>query len=214
VGYGTPAAGPVPPESPLALAGGPAEDPKLADSLLSAAGWRREGIGTRRRGGKDLDVELLTVGSGDNAVEQLVQADLGALGFRVVIRQLEMGAFLTRARGQPKEFDMLVTGIPGDLSLSFLGSMFDSRQRGSALDYADYHTPEIDSLLGRARRAGVDDLPAAWRGVQEALNRDMPIAWIYHSRGLQGVTRRLFGVTFDLRGELESVARWYVPDSH
>jgi peptide/nickel transport system substrate-binding protein len=214
VGYGTPASGPVPPESPLALPGAPVENPALADSLLNAAGWRRAGNDTRTRGGKPLEVELLTVGSGDNAVEQLVQADLGAHGFRVVIRQLEMGAFLTRARGRPKQFDLLVTGIPGDLSLSFLGSMFDTRQRGSALDYADYHTPELDSLLGRARRATVEELPASWRAVQEALNRDMPIAWIYHSRGLQGVTRRLFGVTFDLRGELESVARWYVPESH
>jgi peptide/nickel transport system substrate-binding protein len=213
-GYGTPAAGPVPPESPLALPGAPREDARLADSLLQAAGWLRDGGATRRKDGKELAVELLTVGSGDNAVEQLVQADLGAVGFRVAIRQLEMGAFLTRARGRTKEFDLLVTGIPGDLSLSFLGSLFDSRQRGSALDYADYHTPELDSLLGRARRAGVDELPAAWRAVQEALERDMPVAWIYHSRGLQGVTRRLYGITFDLRGELESVARWYLPDTH
>jgi peptide/nickel transport system substrate-binding protein len=36
----------------------------------------------------------------------------------------------------------------------------------------------------------------------------MPAAWIYHSRGIQGVARRLGNVTMDLRGELPTVARW------
>jgi peptide/nickel transport system substrate-binding protein len=207
-GYGTPAAGPVPPESPLALPGSPAQDTVRADSLLDAAGWTRGSDGKRARAGTAMAAELLTVGSGDNALEQLVQADLGARGIPVAIRQLEMGAFLTRARGRPKEFDLLVTGIPGDISLSFLGAMFDGRQRGGALDYADFHTPELDSLFARARRAGVADLPDAWRAVQSSLAREMPVAWVYHSRGLQGVTRRIEGVHFDLRGELESVTRW------
>lgn len=211
VGYGTPAAGPVPPENPVALPGAPLESKKVADSLLDAAGWTRTTAnGKRTKDGKELEVELLTVGSGDNAVEQLIQADLGMRGFRVNVRQLEMGAFLTRARGMPKDFDMLVTGIPGDLSLSFLAAMFDGRQRGGALDYADYHTPELDSLFAKARRASAAELPDAWRAVQSALARDVPIAWVYHSRGLQGVTRRLDGVHFDLRGELESVTRWRV----
>jgi len=207
-GYGTPAAGPVPAESPLALAATPMHDARLADSLLDAAGWRRAADGRRLRDGAPLRVELLTVGSGDNAAEQLIQADLATRGIAVEIRQLEMGAFLTRARSRPKAFDLLVTGIPGDLSLSFLGAMYDTRQRGGALDYGDYHTSELDSLFARARRAGDDELPAAWRAVQEVLVRDLPAAWVYHSRGLQGVSRRIGNVTMDLRGELASLARW------
>lgn len=207
-GYGRPAGGAVPPESPLALAVAPVQDTRRADSLLDAAGWRRNGTRTRARDGAALRVELLTVGSGDNAAEQLVQADLAERGFDVEIRQLEMGAFLARARGRPKAFDLLVTGIPGDLSLSFLGAMFDGRQRGGALDYGDYHTAELDSLFARTRRASIAELPDAWRAVQQALARDVPVAWVYHSRGLQGMSRRMQHVTLDLRGELESIARW------
>jgi peptide/nickel transport system substrate-binding protein len=209
-GYGRPAAGAVPPESHLGLPAAPHRDERRADSLLAAAGWHRQNGGVRARDATRLRVELLTVGSGDNALEQLVQADLGARGFDVVIRQLEMGAFLARARGRPKDFDLLVTGIPGDLSLAFLGAMFDGRQRGGALDYGDYHTAELDSLFARTRRVGADSLPPAWRAVQETLARDMPVAWVYHSRGLQGVSARIRNVQFDLRGELESVARWRV----
>lgn len=211
-GYARPAAGPVPPESPVALDAEPRHDTASADSLLDAAGWRRGGNGRRARGGVPFKVELLTVGSGDNAVEQLVQADLGARGIVVGIRQLEMGTFLAQARATPKAFDMLITGIPGDLSLSYLGAMYDGRQRGGALDYGDYHTSELDSLFEQTRHADAEHLADAWRVVQAVLARDLPAAWIYHSRGLQGVARRMRGVTFDLRGELESVTRWRVAE--
>ncbi len=207
-GYGSPAAGPVPPESPLALPARPVRDDHAADSLLDAAGWRRGPDGRRSRHGVALDVTLLTVGSGDNAVEQLVQADLAERGIGIGIRQMEMGAFLAHARAEPKTFDLLVTGIPGDLSLSFLGAMYDSRQRGSALDYGDFHTAALDALFARTRTADAAALPDAWRAVQLEIERDVPAAWIYHSRGLQGVARRMENVALDLRGELESITRW------
>ncbi len=213
-GYAVAATGPVAPESPYALAANDVRDPRTADSLLDAAGWRRAADGIRARAGKLLTVELLTVGSGDQAVEQLVQADLAERGIRLEIRVVEFGAFLARARAVPKTFDLLLTGIPGDLSLSYLSAMYDSRQRGSALDYADYHTPRLDSLFARARSATTRDATvSAWHDVQTELARDVPAAWIYHSRGLQGIARRMQGVTMDLRGELTTLANWTVSTS-
>jgi len=79
-GYARAAGGPVAPESPFALAGDGARNLRSADSLLDAAGWRRAVGGARERDGKPLSIELLTVGSGDQAVEQLVQADLAERG--------------------------------------------------------------------------------------------------------------------------------------
>lgn len=210
-GYARVATGPVAPESPYALAGDGARKPIIADSLLDAAGWRRTAGGARARDGKALSIELLTVGSGDQAVEQLVQADLAERGIRLEIRVVEFGAFLARARAVPKTFDVLLTGIPGDLSLAYLTAMYDGRQRGSALDYADYHTPRLDSLFSRTRVATSRAATvAAWHDVQNELARDIPAAWIYHSRGLQGVARRMQGVRMDLRGELASLSQWTV----
>jgi peptide/nickel transport system substrate-binding protein len=210
-GYALAASGPVSPASPYALAGSAASDPHIADSLLDAAGWRRAADGMRARDGKPLSIELLTVGSGDQAVEQLLQADLAERGIHMDIRVVEFGAFLARARAVPKTFDMLLTGIPGDLSLSYLSAMYDGRQRGSALDYTDYHTPRLDSLFARTRAATTRDATVnAWHDVQSELARDVPAAWIYHSRGLQGVARRMQGVRMDLRGELASLASWTV----
>jgi peptide/nickel transport system substrate-binding protein len=160
--------------------------------------------------------ELLTVGSGDNALEQLVQDDLAARGVRVEIRQVEMGAFLTAAREKSKRFDVLQTGIPGDLSLAYLAAMYDSRQAGGALDYGGYHTPKLDSLFAAVRSAhDTAEVRRAWMAIQRELERETPAAWIYHSRGLVGMSSRLRNVHMDLRGELATVTQWEIGrDTH
>jgi len=210
-GYGRPAAGPVPPESPLAVGDSVRLDTLRADSLLDAAGWRRGSDGSRRRGATAFAFDLLTVGSGDNAVEQLIQADLAARGIRVEIRQSEMGAFLTMARAREKRYDVLLTGVSGDLSLAYLGALFESRQAGGALDYAGFHTASLDSLFARARSVPSDSgRRTTWHAVQRVLADELPVAWLYHSRGVQGVASRLQNVVMDLRGEMVSLARWRI----
>ena len=210
-GFATPAHGPVPDASPFAIASSAAtHDTIRADSLLDAADYPRRADRRRARPGeRALSLELLTVGSGDNIAEQLIQDDLAARGITVVIRQLELGAFLARARATPRRFDMLLTGVPGDLALSHIVAMYDGSLRGGALDYADFHTAPLDALFAAVHRASdAAALHDAWRDVQRELDRDMPAAWIYHSEGIQGVSRRLTHVTMDLRGELPTVARW------
>jgi peptide/nickel transport system substrate-binding protein len=209
-GYGVPAFGPVPPESPYALERVVTRDPAAADSLLTEAGWMRSNGGTRARGGERFEVELLTVGSGDLAIEQLVQSDLAELGIRVDIGSVEMGSFLSRVRAEEKDFDMVFTGIPGDLSLAYVAAMYDSEQSGGALDYSGYHTAVLDSLFRRASTATRAARVEIWREVQSVLANDLPAVWIYHARGVQGISARMRNVTLDLRGELESLTRWSV----
>ena len=150
------------------------------------------------------------VGAGDHALEQLVQADLAERGIHGEIRDMEFGAFIARARQRPVAFDLLITGITGDVSLAYLTSMYDSHQRGGALDYADYHTARLDALFARTRAETGQQVAGAWREVQGELVREMPAVWIYHARGLQGISRRMHGVRMDLRGELVSLAEWNV----
>jgi peptide/nickel transport system substrate-binding protein len=208
-GFGTPAPTPVPPESPLAWREAPQQrDTLRADSLLDAAGWRRGADGVRVRGGRRLEAELLTVSTGDNIAE-LLQADLAERGIELRIRQMEMGTFLTIARAPDKRFGLLLAGITGDLSLSYIDALFAGRQRGGALDYTGYHTAALDALLDAARNAAPGESEhAAWRDVQAALDTLAPATWIYHARGLQGVSRRVRGASMDLRGELVKVHDW------
>ena len=210
-GFAVPAAGPVPPDNPLALHGTPRHDPVLADSLLDAAGWQRTAQGGRERGGRPFEFTLLTVGSSDNAIEQLLQADLRERGIRMEIRQLEFGAFLGEARAAEPRFDALITGIPGDVSLAYLAGMYDSRLAGGALDYGGFHTSALDGLF-TALRSAPDEraIREGWHAVQRELAREMPAVWLYHSRGVQGLSRRLGNVRMDLRGELATLATWTV----
>jgi peptide/nickel transport system substrate-binding protein len=171
-GFGTPATGPVPPalpgsdESPAA--GRP--QPDSARALLS---------------GRRVAFELLTVGSGEAALEQMLQARLAAVGFDVRIRQLELSAYLERVYGARHDFDAAVLGIQGDLALGYL------------------------SQLGAV--AGID-VPAEPHAAQRAFTITQAVAFLYHARGVQGMRRRVTGVTMDLRGELATVGRWDVTE--
>jgi peptide/nickel transport system substrate-binding protein len=216
-GYGEPSSDAIPATHPYARASaqgsGIALDTARADSLLDAAGWRLGAEGLRHRGTQSLTFELLTVGSSDNAAEQLIQSDLARIGAHVEIRQRELASFLAAARATPRRFDALYTGIPGDLSLSYLSAMFDTRFAGGALDYSGFHEPRLDSLFAAARGAPDAEARARWTDVQRALDFARPVAWIYHARGIQGASRRLEGVTMDLRGELATVAAWHTAQS-
>ena len=208
-GYATPAGGAIPPGLPFSINDAPRHDALLADSLLDAAGWTRTGErGRRARDGTPLDITLLTVGGGEMAVEQLVQADLAARGVVLKLRVMELSTFLATVRAPVKQFDVVLTGIPGDIALGHLSALFASAQRGGALDYTGFHTASLDATLAAARSAVPASAVAAWRAVETALDAATPVAWLFHARGVQGRSRKLDGVQMDLRGELVSVARW------
>lgn len=200
-GFAEVAHGPVPATHPLAAAVEATPfDPAAAASLLEALGWRRGPDGIRARAGRRLAFTLLTVGTSDNVLEQLIQADLAAVGVAVRIRQLELGAFLATAHGPARDYDALVAGIAGDLALGHLAAMFDSRRRHGPLQMAQYANPALD----RALDAG--DLGE----VQRIVARDLPVTFLYHGRGVQGMNTRVRGVRMDLRGELATLASWHL----
>jgi peptide/nickel transport system substrate-binding protein len=164
-GFGTPAEGPVPPEVPGYL------PIPAADGAPPA------------RSGAAIGFELLTVGSGEAPMEQMIQSRLATEGFEVTIRQLELTAFLARVYGPAHDFEAAVLGVPGDLGLGYLRPLAE--------------------LAGRTAPA---DPAAAQRWFADSV----PVAFLYHARGLQGMNRRVHGVTMDLRGELATVHDWWV----
>src|SRR5262249_62198891 len=95
-GFGTPATGPVPPDVPGYL------------PVAASQGHARVDPVTGR-----VRFELLTVGSGEAALEQMVQAQLSRAGYDVVIRKLELSAFLARGYGSWHAFDGGGLGVPG-----------------------------------------------------------------------------------------------------
>ena len=166
-GFGAPADGPVPPGVPGSVRLPPLpENPDSARRLLA---------------GRRIAFELLTVGSGEAALEQMIQSRLAAVGFDVTIRQLELTAFLARVNASRHDFTAAVLGTQGDLGLGYLASLAD--------------------LTGSR-------LPADPVLAQHWFRDSLPVAFLYHARGVQGMNRRVHGVRMDLRGELPTITRW------
>jgi len=168
-GFGTVADGPVPPDVPGYVPGRPIPtDPDSARRLL---------------GGRTIAFELLTVGSGEAPLEQMIQARLAGVGVRASIRQLELSAFLDRVNPRRHDFAAAVLGTAGDPGLGYLGQLAD--------------------LAGM--RAPADPATA-----QRLFRDSLPVAFLYHARGVQGMNRRVQGVRMDVRGELPAVTQWRI----
>lgn len=210
-GFGRPAAGPVHPDLPGAEP--PHDvgyDPAAAGRLLEEAGWRMEAIGLRSRDGVRLAFDLLTVGSGDLALEQMLEAQWRAVGAAVRIRRVELATFLAIAQGPARDFDALVTGIPGLVSLGHVAALYDG---DGPLAYAGYRDDGLRAAFAGVRDARTSEEAAeAWRAVQAILAWAEPSAWLYHARGVQGAARRIGNVRMDLRGELVGISAWSVGD--
>jgi len=140
-------------------------------------------LSTARRllGGRKIGFELLTVGSGEAPLEQMLQSQLARVGCDVRIRQLELTAFLDRVYGA-HEFDAALLGVQGDLGQGYVRT--------------------ITRLAGMA----TESVPQALQVVYDS----EPAAFLYYARGLQAVSRRITGIRMDLRGELPTITAWHV----
>ena len=167
-GYGTPASSPIPPELHDI---GPAPMPRRPSDRPTARPPDR------------LRFELLTVGSGEAALEQMLQAQLARAGIQAGIRQLELSTFLDRVQGPGSDFDAAVLGLAGDLELG--------------------HLPQLVRLAGLRPEGGSERLV-------RLIEDSVPATFLYHARGVQGMNRRVQGVQMDLRGELVTLSRWWV----
>ncbi len=168
-GFGTPATGPVPPQLEI---GPQPEDAGPAQPVSPTSAG--------------LHFEMLTVGSGEAALEQMIQSQLQAVGVRAEIRQLELSTYLDRVWGPAHDFDAAVLGFSGDLGLG--------------------HLSRLVALAGFRPQGGNEELLRLFRD-------SVPAIFLYHARGVQGVNRRVKGIEMDLRGELVTLSRWWVDPS-
>ncbi len=210
-GYGSLADGPVARDHPWYIdVPTVPHDQRSASQQLENAGWLIGEDGIRVRGSQRFTVDLLTVGSGDLPLEQMIQAQLLEVGVEVNIHQHELTSFLALAQAEDRDFDALVIGIPGDLSLSHVAAMFGGRNPGP-LAYPGYRNDRFDESLEMAQEADSEEtLCEAWQEALRLLADDLPTTWLYHARGLQGASGRITNTSVDFRGELAGISQWRI----
>lgn len=218
-GYGTPAASPIPPLSPYnpAESGPLAYDPLRAGTMLDAAGWgtrNADGIRTNAAG-QPLRFQLLVSDDPLNrTIVEVIQAQLRKVGVDARIQVLEFQTLLTQHRG--RDFDAVfhnwvldnfqVAAAPSALFHSRWAATPGSANRSS------YANPRADSLL-EAGAAATDPAAARkiWGEFVDLLQRDQPITFVFWKDELGAASSRVQGVTMDTRGQLASIAGWWLP---
>lgn len=185
--------------------------PSLADSLLTAAGWTREGEEAVRQNseGEELTFTLMAPSQLRDPLT-VVQSQLREVGVDVELRFMEWTAFVGTIRNPETRPAAMALGTSlQSLRRPDLRGMLHSESPTNLSGYGD---PKLDSLLaitGTARDS--QSLEQAYRGIQRLITEEAPVLFtIYVPRGL-AVSPRVRGVEPTVNTPLASAAEWWIP---
>jgi peptide/nickel transport system substrate-binding protein len=122
---------------------------------------------------------------------QALQAMVKESGFELKLQPLEYTTLLEQQdRG---EFELLQLGWSGRVDPDANITNFVGTQ--GSLNVGGYSNPEVDDLLQQAREAQeVSERADLYGQVQEALQEDNPLVYLYRQRNLTGVSSEVSGV--------------------
>ena len=191
-------------------------DPAKAAVILEEAGWLlNEETGVREKEGEPLLLNLNTNLSSQPRIQvaELIQEQLGRIGFDISYEAMEWGAFVGLLLGQ--QFDLAVIswtnlGNNPDDSL-FFGSQNDLPGRG--FNFISYFNPFLDQLWEDAKRlpgCHPADRGVLYRQIQTTLYDELPYDWLYVPLVLTGANRRLVGIQPGPWGTWYNVESWYL----
>ncbi|HEX7117882.1 MAG TPA: ABC transporter substrate-binding protein [Longimicrobiales bacterium] len=214
-GYGELAVGPIDPShwafddslEPLPY------DTAAARVLLAEAGFvDRDGDRILEdRSGADLTLALTTPNTEYNRnVAEKVQSDLARIGVDLEIRLLDFATVIDAVFTERRDFDGVILAFESGIRASELRDLFHSARIGGMFQLAGYSNAEVDRIIDEASR--LMDREAAtplWHRLQAIIREEQPWTFLYYTPDLYVVNERVRGVTMDVRGTLETVARWW-----
>ncbi|MGH7323901.1 MAG: ABC transporter substrate-binding protein [Candidatus Rokuibacteriota bacterium] len=204
-GEGRVAAAPISSEIAWAHAGGlalPGFDRAEAERLFDAAGWKREGTGSRAaRGvagvadGAPLALDFLHFPAFAKYGE-LLRQQLGAVGVELQLRPLEPAAFAPTVFRERKFDTNVISYCNGPDPEIGVRRMYHASQIGPApfTNAAAYRDPRVDALFDEA--AGAVDRgqrSALYRRIQEILVQELPYVWLVETLSTRAWPARCSG---------------------
>jgi peptide/nickel transport system substrate-binding protein len=185
-------------------------DPAEARRILESKGWKdTNGDGVLDKGGKPFSFVLLSNSGNpqrnDGAV--MIQAQLKKVGIRVEPRIVEFNSLISDAVAG--KFDAMVFGFAMDTSLD-MTAQFGSQatQEGN---FGGYNSPEFDRLMVEAlSKPDIRDAKPVLDRIQQLIQRDQPMTFLWESQRLSAVNRRLRDVKPTVLFSLFNLEDWWV----
>lgn len=162
-----------------------------AKELLAEAGFKPGPDGVLQKDGKRLAFELM-VDKGNPEREQIAlyaQQSWKQLGADVKLDVEEWSVFIKKGNRIPSgEYDARtgwrITSPDPDKTAEYT--------TGGINNHFAYSNPEVDALMAKARST-VDEgaRQATFRKLQELIQRDVPLVWVYHQTEILAISKRV-----------------------
>jgi peptide/nickel transport system substrate-binding protein len=193
-----------------------AYDPAGARALLGEAGWvDRDGDGVRENAeGVELRIGI-KYNQGNQQrqdIAEIMQAQLQEVGIEVVPQVVEFATLLSQINTPSvRDFDGVVmawvTGFTVDDTDFFHSSNIDE-----PLGWSGMQDPRLDHLLDTMSVIPTrEEALPFWREFQARVIDLQPFTYFFFRERLEGISRRLQGVTMDMRGEWANITDWWIP---
>lgn len=215
-GHAEPAAGMIPPWSPVNPGVEPMPyDTLAARQLLADAGYTPGPGGILQRDGRPLRFSML---SSEDRLRQdigvVLQQQFRKVGADVQVRAVEFQTLLQQHRS--RDYEAVISGWSLDtfrVDPSPLFSCEEARIPASA-NRAGYCNPAADELIEAGTRA-TDEARATeiWGDFSRILQQDQPITFLVWQEQMAAVGPRLQGVEMDVRGKFRSAQDWWIPEA-
>ncbi len=174
-------------------------DPERAKQLLEEAGWvDTDGDGVREKDGVRFEVDLTfspLIELWAN-IAAVVQDQLGQLGIKVNVSQMEWSAYLSEVI-LPFKFDMTIVGFGGGTQVDGIAYNLLHSQNvipNAGFNLASYVNPEMDRLLDEARTlpgCPIPELEAIYQQVQQIARDEVPYDWTVSTTQVHVLNKRV-----------------------
>lgn len=187
-------------------------DPGRARALLAEAGWSdHDGDGVLDKGGQPFSFELMTNQGNPERINSVVmiQEQLKQVGIEARPRVVEFNSMLNQLENQ--HFDAVLSALLMPTSLDMRYAFHSSSIGGGGDNFSAYSNPEVDQLIERME--SLPDLAEAepiLHQLQEILHRDQPMTFMWESKRINGVDRRLHDTRPNLLSSLWYLRHWWL----
>lgn len=190
-------------------------DPEASKRILQEKGWKdSNGDGWLDKDGKKFEFEL-TTNSGNKIREDIlikVQDYMKRVGIKVHPRPMEFKVFVDRNLNH--NFDAYVgnwrVGTKVELKSIFHSSAIPNRGN----NVVSYSNPQLDEAVDKARSLeDFFDQKPLWEEAQEIIHNDQPYTFLFESKRIYGVNKRIRGLKLGITDTYINLHEWWIPES-